>query len=510
MADNTGGTVHGSSDGGVAGKHASPDPFEFLVGPTTTDQFNTAQLRLVPVACFRVDDVRFDFDSSFVASNPADPKKDIRAELQLLVNLRKDHPETPLSVFGHADPEGSDDYNKQLSGRRATVIYALLISSTDPDSAVKLWQGVAAQENWGSQQRQSMQAFTGLPAGTADSALFKAYMQQLTPPELKLTKQDFLAQGADPGGKGDLQGCSEFNPLLIFSQQKYNDFEAATDKTARNVANASNRRVMVLLFQKGSKVDPAGWPCPRTNEGIAGCQKRFWSDGEKRRSNRLPDQDRHYETKKDTFACRFYQRLITNSPCETQMLNVKIRLFDPQGRPLPFAPCLVTQTGKAAQPDRASGSPPSPAGTTAAGTVGSTTASKEDALITVKVEKLPATINVKWSRPKATEAANSALPDANDPDDFEYELDVSVDIPDPEEEAPSRLRLKNLGYDTNPPVPIPGQADGITAFQADYKAAFAEIVADGTLNAPTMKAIKTTHDSVDPVVKAGGDIKMTR
>jgi hypothetical protein len=96
LADNTGGTVHGSSDGGVAGKHAALDPFEFLVGPTTTDQFNTAQLRLVPVACFRVDDVRFDFDSSFVASNPADPKKDIRAELQLLVNLRFRFSDMPI------------------------------------------------------------------------------------------------------------------------------------------------------------------------------------------------------------------------------------------------------------------------------------------------------------------------------------------------------------------------------------------------------------------------------
>jgi len=34
----------------------------------------------------------------------------------------KDHPACPLSVFGHADPVGSDDYNKALSGRRAMAV----------------------------------------------------------------------------------------------------------------------------------------------------------------------------------------------------------------------------------------------------------------------------------------------------------------------------------------------------------------------------------------------------
>jgi outer membrane protein OmpA-like peptidoglycan-associated protein len=124
------GTIHGTSDGGTTGKHEPVDPFQFLVGTSTADQFNTAILRLLPIACFRVDDVRFSFDSSFPATDPTDPKKDIRAELEIFVQLQKDFPESPLSIFGHADPVGNDDYNKQLSGRRSTVIYALLISST--------------------------------------------------------------------------------------------------------------------------------------------------------------------------------------------------------------------------------------------------------------------------------------------------------------------------------------------------------------------------------------------
>src|SRR6266478_4155482 len=362
MADDKQGSIHSTSDGGVAGKHAEPDPFEFLVGPATSGEFNTANLRLIPVACFRVEDFRFAFDSSFLTSDPADEKNDIRAELRLLIGLLKEHPDSPLSVFGHADPVGSDDYNKQLSGRRATVIYGLLIFNTDPDSAVGLWEGVAKHDNWGAHQRQTMQTLTGLPSGTADRVLIRAYMQKLSPAELKLGKKDFLAQGADSNGKGDFQGCSEFNPVLIFSAKRNKDLESQKDKTARNDANSPNRRVMVLLFRKGSKIDPAKWPCPRATEGVAGCKKRFFSDGETRRSKRLPDTDRKFDDTQDTFACRFYQRLLTGSPCESPLSSVKIRLFDPQARPLPFAPCLITEAGKKPQPSRATGAPPTPLG----------------------------------------------------------------------------------------------------------------------------------------------------
>ncbi len=314
MSDGRQGGLRDASAGGVAGEHASSDHFEFLVGPTTTDHFNTAHLRLIPIACWRVDDIRFAFDSSFVtadSSAPADTPDDIRAELEHLSDLVKSHPACPLSIFGHADPVGNDSYNKALSGRRAMAIYALLIANTDPDAAVRLWKQISATEHWGADQRQTMQALTGLSEGTPDSDQFRCYIQKLCPPELKLGKKDFLAQGADLEGKGDFQGCGEFNPLLIFSQEKQAKFDQAKANNdnvgiaERNAANATNRRVMVLLFQKGSRVDPTQWPCPRANEGTAGCIKRFWSDGEKRRSTHLPNRDRKYSETKDTVACRF-------------------------------------------------------------------------------------------------------------------------------------------------------------------------------------------------------------
>ncbi len=504
------GTVHGSSEGGIAGKHAVPGTPEVRVGSATAKQFNTVEFRLVPIACFRVDDIRFAFDSSFVTSD-ADSKNDIRTELQLLVDLLESNPESPLSVFGHADPVGNDDLNKQLSGRRATVIYALLISTTDPDSAVKLWQEVAKTENWGVDQRQKMQSLTGLPDGTPDATLFKAYMEKLTPAGLKIGKKDFLGQGKDAKGKGDYQGCSEFNPQLIFSKQRNDAFEKDTDKTARNDANSINRRVIVLLFQQGSKVEPAKWPCPRATDGVAVCRTRFFANGDSRRSRRLPDKDRTFDDKQDTFACRFYQKLLTDSPCETAMTLVKIRLFDAQARPLPFAPCVIEESGQPPRAVRATGAPPSPLGTTAGSAPGGRSGGKqEEGLVTLRVKNLPATAKVRWSRPKATESSTAALPNPADLEDFEFQMDVTVDISETDATEATKSRLKNLGYDTQPKIAVPGLGDPIKAFQNDYKPQFADMVVDGTFNQPTIDDSKAAHDANNPVLRAGSDIALER
>jgi len=161
--------------------------------------------------------------------------------------------------------------------------------------------------------------------------LFERYMDTLCGSELKLQKKDFLARGEDPGGKGDFQGCSEFNPVLIFSSKDQSTFEQSEDKTARNDANATNRRVMVLIFRKGSRVDPLKWPCPRATDGVAACKKRFFADGEQRRTERLLDKPRTFAETRDTFACRFYHRLTNSSPCEVprEIDRVTIVFDDP-------------------------------------------------------------------------------------------------------------------------------------------------------------------------------------
>ncbi len=342
--------LHDVSDGGVSGHHSEAERFEFLVAPSTSIEFNTARLRLIPVACWRVDQIRFAFDSSFVTP-------DITDELKTLQSLRDIHKREdakgnvlfpPLSVFGHADPVGNDDYNKALSGRRATVIYGLLIASTEPDKALALWQHVARTENWGDGQSEIMEDKTGLPPGTPQSQLVKAYLQKLSPPDFSIGPHDFLGQGADSAGKGDYQGCSEFNPLLIFSQNEQKAFEKAQQNkdeellNDRNLLNQPNRRVLVLLFRAGSKVTPAKWPCPRATEGVSGCHKRFWSDGEKRRSTRFQDTERKFEDNEDTFACRFFQRITSKSPCEGLFVPFAIRVVDIDFKPIANMPFELT------------------------------------------------------------------------------------------------------------------------------------------------------------------------
>lgn len=357
------------SDGGAVGTHAAADDFEVLAAPATGSERNFIRLGLVPIACWRVDDVRFDFDSSVVL--PA-----VRAELQLLADLIAIHTEKNaqrnvskppmLSLFGHADPVGQDDYNKALSGRRAAAIYGILTRRVD------VWEDLysnggafskpASGDRWGARSIQRMlravfrpiavdgifgpdtrQALTdfqrknGLaPDGDSGPAtrgkLFRAYMDKVGvdssgKPFQVEAAAGFLAHNADAAGKGDFQGCGEFNPVLIFSAKENKDFDQSTDKTPRNAANGPNRRVMALLFRPGSRIDPSRWPCPRANEGTSGCRKRFFSDGEDRRSRRLPDQDREYEQTRDTFACRFYDRISNNSPCDRPPLRPRTRLL---------------------------------------------------------------------------------------------------------------------------------------------------------------------------------------
>lgn len=331
MSDDNQGALSNASPGGVAGEHAAVDSLELRVAPATGSEFNSVHFRLIPIACWRVDDVRFRFDSSFPvldSGSDASSPNDLRAEMQALAAMVKAHPGSPLSIFGHADPVGDDAYNKTLSGRRATAIYALLTRNTS------LWQTLYNSpfggDNWGDDSLTSMQNATGLPRGTRNADLFSAYMDLICGKDFKLAKTDFLGQGADSGGKGDYQGCGEFNPVLVFAQEKFEQYKTAQqkkDKAAiaqRNAENAPNRRVLVLLFRKGSKIDPAKWPCPRVSEGGAGCQKRFWSDGETRRSTHSSGADRVFDTTKDTFACRFFQRISDGSPCHAMVPPVVV------------------------------------------------------------------------------------------------------------------------------------------------------------------------------------------
>ena len=158
-------------------------------------------------------------------------------------------------------------------------------------------------------------AIDGVAGPSTRRALYRAYMDALCGPDLNLDKSnDFLARNQDSGGKGDFQGCSEFNPLRVFSTAEAEGFESSADHTERDKENAPNRRVVALLFAPGRRVNPSVWPCPGAKEGVTACKKRFFPDAELRRNPQ--DSRREFEDTKDTFACRFYQIISDDSPCE--------------------------------------------------------------------------------------------------------------------------------------------------------------------------------------------------
>ena len=307
--------------GGIAASHPIAELFSILVAPTVTGkEKNKIRMELIPVACWKINDVRFLFGSSFVLP-------DSRSEFVELSDLRKKHPGAPLSVFGHADPVSDDVFNKALSGHRAEAVYAVLTRNVSMWE--KLYTATGSAEGWGHPAIQLMvnalghatvkdfQTKEGLtpdgdPGPKTRAKLFPAYMDFLCPD--KLDKSEFLGGGLDPKGKGDYQGCSEFNPAMVFSKAEDTEFKKPANKPERDRENGVSRRVMALLFRPGSQVPVAKWPCPRTSEGVEACRQRFFSDGETRRSPQA--ERREFAKTKDTFACRFYHRLVVASPCE--------------------------------------------------------------------------------------------------------------------------------------------------------------------------------------------------
>lgn len=309
---------------GIAAPHSAPPPFRVLAAPATADEHNTIRQRLITVACWRLNDARFAFDSSFVSP-------EARKEIGLMAQLVKDHPRCPASVFGHADATGDDDYNKALSGRRAMAIYGVLARDTS------LWEYLHANSHgadvWDNRVIDTMKHALSpndpsALSGVSRTRLYLRYMDFLCTDEdtgavFVMQEADFLGKGTDSKGKADFQGCGEFNPIVVFSQQEVEEFEKPENHARRDVENGVNRRVVVYLFEEGTLVDPKKWPCPRVTDGTAGCRTRFWSDGEKRRTPGA--EKRSYEVTGDTVACLFYHRMANESPCEcpggTKALN---------------------------------------------------------------------------------------------------------------------------------------------------------------------------------------------
>ncbi len=317
--------------GGISASHPRRDPNSTaFVAPSTQGEANTFRMDLTPVACWSVQDARFAFDSSLVTIDTAE-------EVRALAELLKEHTDRRLgkpliSIFGHADPVGDDHYNKILSNRRARAVYGLLIHNTD------IWQQLynnseGIYDVWGDQALNYIRQQLGLSSDdqTPTAQLFGDYMNKITGDFKADPSKDFLgaASGGTPGGKADVQGCSEFNPLRLLPQSEESATAGSEAAKVRNRDNAENRRVISLLFPPGTRLTPSKWPCPTAQEDETGCIKRFWSNGNQRRA--IGPVERKYELTHDTFACRFYQRLADGSPCDAvPVFYYGIRLHDDQ------------------------------------------------------------------------------------------------------------------------------------------------------------------------------------
>ena len=344
-----------------AGERPGRVSLPLLVSPASDGlQSNTLRPPLVPVACFSLAAPSFDFDSSFLV--PA-----MRDELVGLARMRKRFQGSPLALFAHADPSGDDEYNKKLSGRRARSVFALLVRR--PDIWEQLFASGTKGDRWGRRQLDIILSvlspapdeppyLAGVPTDASTSAsavrrfqrdndllvdgvagpvtrkrLFERYMEHLghgdaapdaDPPPLRVEPEEFLGAGASDANKAAMQGCGEFNLAMVLGASE----SAAMSKGDRDDENAVNRRVVIYVFDKGTTIDVSKWPCPTVDEGPAGCKKRFWPDGDARRSPR--GDRRTFDDSQDTFACRFYQRIAGTSPCErpaSAPLTVDI-LFD--------------------------------------------------------------------------------------------------------------------------------------------------------------------------------------
>jgi len=345
---------------GVAATHPVEIDFPHFVAPSLESDktHNTIKDFLIVVGCVTVPDAHFKFDHSFVVPEAKVSMKRLAKMRDALADPDKPADpndgnskptpgaKPPLSLFGHADPVGNDEYNSELSQRRARAIYGMLIR--DVSEWEKLFDHPHSKggDQWGSDETAQMATATGDDPDKKFSrperkALIAKYMDTVCvrdgangeePFQLSPT-EDFLARGADRNRKGDVQGCGEFNPTFVMSKKRSDAFDAAKDNEGRDDANEVDRRVVAFLFKPGSQIKPAKWPCPTMRDPNPGttCRGRFWSDGDQRRKADLSF-DKVFDTqvrlvpgkgpddppvqRTPTFACRFYHGIAQNSPCE--------------------------------------------------------------------------------------------------------------------------------------------------------------------------------------------------
>lgn len=334
-----------------------------------TDQLHTIWVRTVAPAqnfhkCICIPGLTYAFDKSFIRPLIADHIHRLEAALQ-------EFPQAKLIVFGHTDRVGGEQYNKELSERRAQSAYAFVTRQA------WIWEKLYNQENWGVKVIQEILADLAQPArptsdpgpsdaqpadpklnpGPSDGVmgpktqgamreflnrppnapvsndrafreqLFTAYMMKyavhvpvtgLSADSQVSTKTELLtkAQFFPPW----FMGCGEFNPLV-----KPNENELANGGRGQAPGNEPNRRVVFYLFRR----PPRTIPCQLGN--VAPCKVEMAKGGER---------------KNPLHKCAFYDGIAQQCHCErSRVRTVAVRLFDADGTVLPHAPFEMEHEG---------------------------------------------------------------------------------------------------------------------------------------------------------------------
>jgi hypothetical protein len=309
---------------GFVSEHILPKEIFYSVSPSTKEKntYNVIKINAIPWACWRIQDICFEFDKALVRFDAVEAFD----ELAKLWKREEERYKSPkIAIFGHADPVGKDKYNKTLSENRAKAIYAVLTRQ------VSIWKDIFNKKDE-INELQDLLTSLGYDIGNERSMIGskteKAVMQYMDDlcPNFKLNKKDFLGEGG-----AAYQGCCEFNPLRMFSNQQNKELSKPENKAERDKENEPNRRVVAFLWRGNVEFDQSLWPCSKA-PNTTDCQIRFWSDFKKRRSfqekareqkrgdsskgSKLSTSRWKYEKTNDTFACRFYERLAHLSPCE--------------------------------------------------------------------------------------------------------------------------------------------------------------------------------------------------
>jgi len=273
--------------------------------------YNVIREPLHVVACWRLGDGAFGFDDTFIGSGA---RKDFRE----FAEVWRKHPSAKVALFGHTDIAGKEKYNHGLGAGRARAVYGVL--RNDPDIWCEMYQDDA--DALASVKKRLRASGHSIPKdekglGEATRAAIRTHIGRLAG-ELALDPTDFLGEH----GQYSMQSCSEYNALRRISSE----LDKTLDATQRDAFERANRRVLAFLFAPGTHVD-GRWPCPRPGDGVEGCKPRFWSDAPARRAistvarQFVPDGVSGgplypVVEAKDTFACRFYDRIAHKSPCE--------------------------------------------------------------------------------------------------------------------------------------------------------------------------------------------------